>query len=131
MPREDWTRLKTGVKTELRMAGRGSLTDNHVGEPPVPLLGFSFGRARAEADYAMFVLEDCWREPLMAMSLESLEREGYATMGEFKDYWRYRFRNRRYDPMATVQVFRLRPMTSDDRQAMGARLLSALYEEWL
>jgi hypothetical protein len=45
---------------------------------------------RGGHDAALMVLERCWREPVGAISDESLLREGYATFADFRRYYKLR-----------------------------------------
>ena len=75
------------------------------------------------------MLEECWSEPLGAISGESLTREGFDSMADFRAYWRRRYRD--FKPLTTVQVFRLRPWREDDVDELARKLLGELYGTWL
>lgn len=76
------------------------------------------------------VLEETWREPLGAITAESLEREGFPDMAHFRRYWMQR-EKRRFALTRMVQVFRVRPVRAGDEEAMGLALIERLYGDWL
>jgi hypothetical protein len=76
------------------------------------------------------VLEAVWREPLGAISEESLAAEGYGTMREFRRAWIIR-EKRRFPLLTPVTVYRVRAWMPEDAAAMGEALLRQLYGEFL
>lgn len=128
VPWEDWAKVKLGAKTEFRMAG-AHVTQLWNVRCPTPVVGWS-KRSTGEHESRLLVLEATWSEPLAGMSAESLAREGFATFGHFRRYWMGRTK-RRFTPMTTVQVYRIRPFRLDDSSEMGATLLHRLYGEHL
>ena len=81
-------------------------------------------------DSKIMVLEDLWREPLGAISAESLAAEGFETLDEFRRHWIGRER-RLFPPLRITTVYRIRPWTPDDDQAMAECVLRHLYGEHL
>lgn len=81
-----------------------------------------------EPESKLMVLERTWREPLGAISSESLEREGFESIAHFRRYWMGR-QKQRFRPLLEVQVYRVRPFTETDREALGLALLDKLYGE--
>lgn len=127
IPTGDWPGVRIGAKTEFRAVGRG-VTQLWNVTCPMLVVGYT---VRAGAHHSrLLVLEATWREPLGAISEESLAREGFATMKEFRAYWIARTK-RRFTPMAQVHVYRVRPATDDDRPTLGLQLLERLYREHL
>lgn len=124
IPRVDWPAITAGTKTELRTTGRGaSLAYVH---PPIPVVGFTIWDHQAPTS-RLLVLEELGSEPLGSISAASLEREGFASFGEFRRYWRtYRTREA-FKPLTTVWVHRLRVFTPDDVEPSARRLFNHLY----
>lgn len=137
MPRVDWAKLCHGSKTEFRLRCGRSTPRFHKVKPPVPVIGFSLRLSRADTETALFVLEEISCEPLRAISPESLEREGYDTLAEFRRYWRTREQRLSsaqrvgWAPLAKVMVYRVRPFTEEDIQPHALRLLHHLYGDFL
>jgi hypothetical protein len=126
IPRVDWARITTGEKRQHREQGRWGprWANMHV---PIPILGYSYPSHGGPVESVLLVLEDAWSEPLGAISDESLEAEGFASLAEFRRYWKNRKRETGWRPLSTVQVYCVRPFTQDDRLTMGQRLLELLY----
>lgn len=131
MPIADWPALLAGTKTELRIAGRMLRLTNMP--TPTPLVGIAFERfRRAEARAAMFYVEHVRTEMLGAIDEDSVRREGFETLAEFRRYWRnHRSKNNAFKPLLKVAVVRLRPWGPFDEEAMGQVLLNRLYGEYL
>lgn len=128
VPALDWADVVAGAKTELRTQGRYALMAGRVQAPEV-VVGYLV-RRYDERREQLLIVEDAWQEPLGAISPESLAAEGYASVGEFRSYWRKRFPGG-WKPLSQVQVCKLRPFTPEDREAMAERLLQRIYGRWL
>lgn len=76
------------------------------------------------------VMEETWKEPLGAISAESLEREGHADLAHFRRYWMQRTR-RRFRPNAIVTAYRVRAFTPEDTRRFADALIERLYGAWL
>lgn len=122
LPRRDWANITQGIKREFR--GGGSL-HLEVLDPPTPVIAYSqpstFGGS--EFRHELIVCEAAWREPLGAISPESLEAEGFSSLAEFRQYWRDRHQQGRFDPLKPVIAFRVRPWRGDEDVALFGRLL--------
>lgn len=125
----DWAAIANGSKRELRTQGRYALLHGRV-NAPWPVLGYMYPRWDEHPKTMLLVIEEAWSEPLGTISHASIEREGFASLDEFRSYWRARYRAG-YKPLSTVQVARLHVMTTDEQDTMAHRLLSHLYGTWL
>jgi hypothetical protein len=123
VPSRDWTAVKTGVKTEFRATGR-AVTQLWNVQTPMPVVGYR--DMRVGNDSRLLVLVDTWREPLGAISNESLEREGFDSLAHFRSYWVERTK-RRFAPLERVQVYRVRPCLKEDLPDLAQSLLVKLY----
>lgn len=132
IPLVDWPAISQGRKTEFRAAGRHAAPARKL-KAPAPVVGYALQRFRADTESRLFVLEEVWTEPLMAISPESLSREGFRTIREFRVYWNKRHTKpgSGFKPFSTVNVYRLRPWREGDRDWLGARLIEHLYGDWL
>lgn len=128
VPTQDWLQVTRGVKTEFR-AARGHQTQAWAIKVPTPVVAYRVLRCEKH-EAKLMVLEKTWREPLGAISEESLAREGYATFAEFRRYMRNRER-RPFRPLQEVQVFQVRPWVEADRTDMASLLLDRLYGDFL
>ena len=132
VPQVDWRPLTSGEKTELRLVGHYSVHHNRL-HAPQPIVVWCFRRFSKEPQSKLMVLDAAWSEPLGAISPESLAREGFESLAEFRRYWRNRHHGvlASYKPLSTVQVYRLRPLEEADEADMGRALLRHLYADWL
>lgn len=129
VPLIDWAAVKTGHKTEFRGAGGRDVTQLWNIQCPTPVVAYTvYPGPRHES--LLMVLEETWREPLVAITPESLEREGFADLATFRRYWMTRTK-RRYRPLTNVQVYRIRLWREGDEEALGAGLLRRLYRDHL
>jgi hypothetical protein len=129
VPAVDWPAVQRGVKTEFRsQAGRNKTPQLWQVDPPTPVVAWSLVRGTHTAQ--LMVLEDIWREPLGVISPESLQREGFASLAEFRRYWISR-EHRHFTPTREVFAYRLRPWLPEDHDVMGSRLLERLYGDFL
>lgn len=78
----------------------------------------------------LMILEAHYREMVGAITPDSIAREGFPDMAHFRRYWMSRTK-RRFRPLQEVSVFRVRPFTAGDREAMADALLDRLYGEHL
>lgn len=128
VPTREWAALRYGGKREFR-AGSGKVSALWNVETPVPAVAYtvdSLGRYEA----ALMVLEAVWREPLGAITEESLAAEGHETFGEFRLAWCRRER-RRFPALTLTTAYRVRAWTADDDREMGDVMLRRLYGEFL
>lgn len=143
IPRFDWPSVTTGEKTEFRAAGRHALAASRI-TFPVPVVGYTVWEHKPKTS-RLLLLEHADTEPLGAISEESLAAEGFgdleeirassdarhAAMTEFRRYWKARHPSTGYRPLSKVYVYRVRPLTEDERPEMGLRLLGLLYDGYL
>lgn len=127
VPAFDWLNVKNGIKTEFRASGRG-VTQLWNVTCPMPVVAYTV--TRRGHDRRLMVLEETRQETLIAISQESLEREGFDTLEEFRRYWTIKTK-RKFTPTRKVQVYRVRRWRSADMDEMGRRLLDRLYGEHL
>jgi hypothetical protein len=127
VPAADWVAVSQGKKREFRAAS-GQVSGLHFVEPPTLVVAYAIREHRHDSQ--AMVLEKRWKEPLGAISEESLRAEGFASFPEFRRYWMRRER-RRFRPTRDVIVYRVRPITEEDRYDFADRLLKHLYGEWL
>lgn len=128
VPSGDWASVKQGRKTEFRATG-ARMTQLWNVVCPTPVFGYTM-RRNVSPEGALLVLEATWREPVGAISPESLEREGFPDVAHFRRYWMNRYKSR-FAPMQEVQVYRVRPFAPEDEEKMGLQLLRKLYGEHL
>lgn len=122
--------VKLGRKSEFRAAGRvGSVPTIQ----PLPVVAWCPVAYGPEPEQKLMVCERAWTERLGEISPESLAREGFSSMREFRDYWRkHRAGGRKaYKPLLQVAVYRVRPWTEDDLELCGATIVEYLYEQHL
>jgi hypothetical protein len=129
VPSIDWPSVKRGWKTEFRATGRAATQVWNI-VCPTPVVAYKVTNERIDHDAVLLVLEATWREPLGAISEESIQREGFESMAHFRRYWMGRTK-RRFSPLTECQVYRVRPMTPEDVAPMGIALLHKLYGEFL
>ena len=129
VPAMDWPAVKRGIKTEFRAGGgRGATSQTWKVPTPVPVVAYTIRRGQYDA--RLMILERCWQEPLGAISPESLRREGFANLAEFRTYW-LRREHHRFRATRKMFVYRLRPWTPEDASASADRLLRHLYGDFL
>jgi len=127
VPNAEWAAVRYGGKCEFRAAcGKHSALWNVP--TPTPAVAYcvdQIGRYRS----SLMVLEDVWREPLGAITPESLEAEGYGTYQDFKRAWIKR-EHRAFPPLRMTTVYRIRPWRPEDEHAMASELLHRLYGDF-
>jgi hypothetical protein len=128
VPSADWIAVRHGIKREFR-AESGKVSQLWNVECPVPVVTYRLD-SHGRYDSALMVLEAVWREPLGAISPESLEAEGFESFAHFRRAWCIR-EKRRFRPLHMTTVFRVRPWDSDDDRAMADVLLARLYGQFL
>lgn len=127
VPAYDWPRVRRGLKTEFRTSGAKS--DLDYVEPPIPVCAYSINRLGYDSQ--LMVVEKRWREPLAAISEESLAREGFKTLAEFRAYWCHR-EKRRFPPTRMANVYQVRPFDPLADQTYFANLIfERLYGQFL
>jgi hypothetical protein len=124
VPYADWVAVTRGAKTEFR-ASSGAVSKLWSVDPPTAVVGYRQHPAHGY-DHELMVLEKCWVEPLGAISPEGLEREGFASLAEFRRYWMNR-EHRRFTPTRKVTVYRVRPWRDGDWEMLSDRLMDLLY----
>jgi hypothetical protein len=128
VPVGEWGAIRDGRKREFR-AESGNASGLWSVETPVPCVAYKLD-SQGRYSAMLMVLEAVWREPLMAISAESLAAEGFASFDEFRRHWV--IREHRYFPsLALTTVYRVRPWTPDDVDEMGELLLRRLFDEFL
>lgn len=128
VPLEDWPEVKIGHKTEFR-GKPGSISGLKWVDPPTPVVAYAYSRMRGY-DEALMVLEDRFQEPLLAISEESLAREGHESVAHFRRYWMRR-EGKLFNPTALVTAFRVRLWQVGDTRTFADRLLEKLYGDFL
>lgn len=123
IPVADFGPVAAGRKRELRHAG-GRLRPEHV-TCPQPIVGWT--TRGGEVKRALLVLEECWTEPLGAISPASLEAEGFEDLQSFRRYWRQR--TSKFRPLDTVVCYRLRPFVEDDLSGLWLDIFDRLFGE--
>jgi hypothetical protein len=128
VPAEDWPAVKTGHKREFRSRAvlPHLLADGVV---PTAVVAYMTRRVSGQHERKLMVLERSWREPLAAISEDSIKAEGFPDMAHFRRYWTSRTKTR-FRPLDMVQVFNVRPFTDDDIAVVGAVLFRRLYGEF-
>lgn len=126
VPWGEWARVVAGEKTEVRWSGQGAIPPGSY-TPPEPVVGYTLNPFTRDATVRLLVLEETWKEPLSAITAESLQREGCEDIRAFKHYWRNERRNREFLPMRIAFVYRVRPFGAEDRPVFERRLFDRLY----
>lgn len=125
---DDWPYVKHGAKTEFR-GGRGASSRTFNVDPPTPVVVYCrLGPDRYESK--LMVLTETWQEPLGAIGDESLRREGFETLAQFRRYWILRER-KRFQPTRMVFVYRVRPWGPGDVEELGVKIVERLYGEFM
>jgi hypothetical protein len=128
VPTADWTAVRHGIKREFRSES-GKVSQLWNVECPVPVVAYRLD-SHGRYDSALMVLEVVWREPLGAISPESLEAEGFESFAHFRRAWCIR-EKRLFRPLHMTTVFRVRPWDAEDNRAMADALLARLYGAFL
>lgn len=128
VPYSEWGAVKAGRKREFRASPKATPQLWDV-DPPLPVVAYAISKALGYRSQLM-ILEETWREPLGAISAESLKQEGQPDIAHFRRYWMGR-EHTAFKPTRLVSVFRVRPWQPSDFATMGERLLERLYGEFL
>lgn len=130
VPSRDWPAVKHGYKSEFRSSPGKNRVPQLFGVPtPIPVVAYAIRAGRHDGQ--LMVLEELWQEPLGAISPESLRREGFESLAEFRSYWLER-EHRRFAPTRQVFCYRVRAFDDErDRGELADRLLHHLYGEFL
>lgn len=120
--RVDFAAIRAGEKRMWRSYRRGTVRDL-----PRPVIVCSHHPATGRIDTALSCLIETWTEPLGAISEEHVREEGFETRSAFKSYFAERYPNYGFRPLDTVQVFRVRPLTDDDRDEWFEQTWQRLY----
>lgn len=128
VPSRDWPAVKRGYKTEFRAGtGKNAVPQLWHLQPPCAAIAYSVRNGRHDA--VMMMLEALWQEPLGAISPESLEREGFRSLADFRTYWMER-EHQRFRPTRNVFAYRVRPWREEDGPSAAAALFDHLYGEF-
>jgi hypothetical protein len=129
VPTDDWPLVRRGMKTEFR-GEIGKMATVFNVHTPTPCVAYA--RTRGESpDARLMILEKCWQEELGLISEESLQREGFNDVAEFRRYWVTRHRGKRFLPTRKVFVYRMGLWREDSRATMADLLLRRVYGDWL
>lgn len=129
VPVRDWPAVKRGYKTEFRAGVGKNAVPQLWGVPtPIPVVAYAIRNGRH--DCKLMVLERAWQEPLGAISPESLAREGFETLAEFRRYWMERER-KRFTPTRQVFCYRVRAFDDEDRFRLAGVIFEHLYGDFL
>lgn len=129
VPVRDWPAVKRGYKTEFRAGtGRNSVPQLWGIQTPMPVVAYAVRNGRHE--HEMLTLEELWQEPLGAISDESLRREGFRNLAEFRTYWIARER-KRFTPTRNVFCYRVRPYDPLDGAEAAGRIFQHLYGDFV
>lgn len=126
VPAREWPAVKRGVKREFRAAGQHA----HLWHVPCPTPVVCYAVLRRGHDASLMILERAWREPLGAITPESLAAEGFRSLAEFRTHWMARER-RRFTPTRHVWAHRVRPFEPSDLERFSARIFARLYGDFL
>lgn len=131
VPVTEWGAISRGTKHEFRSGtGNSAVSQLFNVKPPVPVVGYRVD-PRGTYSARLMVLEELWREPLGAITHESLINEGYPTLAEFRRAWMRRER-KRWRPTRIITVYRVRPWRDGlDEDLMAERIFRHLYGEWV
>lgn len=129
VPAVDWPAVKRGLKTEFRGAP-GAVSGMKWVECPTPVVAYRQKHGIRDYESALMVLEETWKEPLGAISEESLAREGFENLAQFRRYWTQR-NKRGFRPLHEVTVYRVRVWRPDDMGEFAERIFRHLYEAFL
>jgi hypothetical protein len=120
--------VSTGRVQEFRAA-----TGNapQLWKVPLPTFAVAYRRrlSRTEYDYRLMLLEDVRREALGAITDAGLEAAGYSganALARFRRDWVID-EKKRFEPLRSVFVYRVRPIEPGDHEAVGLALVRHLY----
>jgi hypothetical protein len=117
---DDWVAVTRGSKREYRLP----FFLTHL---LCPVLAVAWRRRpQGDPETALVVIEEAWREPVGAISVESLEAEGFPKLDHFRRYWMRRT-GERFKPLDDIQVLRIHPFEPGDAPTLGLQLLRNLY----
>lgn len=132
VPTPVWPLVSTGKVTEFRAA-----TGNapQLWRVPLPTLAVAYRRqlSTQQYDYRLMLLEGVRREALGTITDEGLRRAGYDgadAFARFRRDWTIH-EKKRFEPLRTVFVYTVRPVTNGDLEAVGLALIDHLYGEYL
>jgi hypothetical protein len=128
VPRGDWIAVKRGLKREFR-AGSGAHSRLWNVATPTPAVAYTID-GMGEYRHALLVLEKVWREPLGAISPESLAAEGFESFAAVRRHWVLR-EKRYFPPLRMTTAYQVRPWADADADLMGEQLLKQLYGDFL
>lgn len=129
VPIGDWPAVKRGYKTEFRASvGKNNVPRHFTILTPTPVIAYAIRNGRHDA--RLMWLEHAWQEPLGAISAESLAREGFASLAEFRTYWINR-EHKRFTPTRKVFAYRVRAFADADAADAAALIFEHLYGEFM
>lgn len=131
--RVDWLDVISGRKTEYRLIVPGG-----PGQPPLqppkypgPLIIYTEHAAiPGELETALVTIEGKWSEPVGAITEESLAREGFASMSDYRRYMAARYPTLGYAPRMRCMVRRVHPMTDEERGEFQQWIWDKLFGRW-
>lgn len=132
VPRVDWADVLAGVKTEFRHYG-GTTIEYNRGSGwtlPEPVVLYCPNDLTEDVDTALGTLDAAWMEPMGAISAESLAREGFATLTDFRRYIGERYPRAGFRPMARCRCFRVHPLTVEECAAFKDKLWDRMYGQF-
>lgn len=129
VPWSDWVAVTTGAKTELRWTGKATPLPERF-QCPEPVVGYTLHPFTHQPLVCLLMIEASWKELLGSIGEESLAREGFDSLDDFRAYWKTRFHHskREFAPLTQVVAYRVRPYEAGrDRRAMADMLFDRLW----
>lgn len=123
VPRVDWSRVRIFEKCMWRSYSRRR-TELVL---PRPVVLFSEHPQTGAVDSMVACLTETWQEMLGAISEEDVAEEGFDSRRAFKLYFAERYPKGGFRPLEKVQVYRIRPLTDEDREAWLDEMWQRLY----
>lgn len=111
IPDTDWSAVCAGSKRQLRCYRPGRDDDR---DEPEPCIFWSPAPFHDTVRAVLGVVEWRRREPLGAISAESLRQEGFDTLAEFRTYFIGRHPQRAFRPLDSVMAYAIRPWQDGD-----------------
>lgn len=132
VPSAVWPLVSTGKISEFRAAGGNA---PQLWKVPLPTAVVAFRRRLSctDYDYRLMLLQAVRREALGTISDAGLAAAGYEGDGAFARFRRdwVIAEKRRFDPLRTVFVYRVRPIESSDYADVGSALIDHLFGDYL
>lgn len=125
LPSQEFRAITSGRKTEFRASPGSNSPQFHNVQTPTPVVAY-MAHPRRGHDARLMVLEETWQEPIGAIRVDSLQREGQPDLAHFRRYWMARTK-RPFKPTRIVACFRVRPWRDGDQAAFAAAIFRRLY----